>query len=342
METALYFPHIRVPRTPWFSQVLLYWDAAAAIIPSGLERDEAYLGSYMSELIRAGLVTVIRPDEALMRASDGFEREFLTLLGSRPAMPATESERWTPVHCDKLGWSIFQHLADRGLARPADGPGWSSWWEVEKQTAELYLTYLAGAICGSRQGFSPVADSTDPVAALARPGAEVTARLRALRYAVVSRALPVPAGPVPVAELKSFKDRHHDGLRRLRVHLDGRLTDLAAIDDEDLRRVKADSVVQEISDEVAVLREQMARRAWPGVLLVGVGGVVGSALATATGVATGGNALILGLAVGGGVASLGSASHRAFELARAPRVDRRAPLVYAALVQRAFADAHGV
>ena len=45
METALYFPYIRVPETPWFSQVLLYWDAAAAIVPGGMQDYEAQLGS---------------------------------------------------------------------------------------------------------------------------------------------------------------------------------------------------------------------------------------------------------------------------------------------------------
>jgi hypothetical protein len=34
-NTALYFPHIAVPKTPWFTQVLLYWDKAATIVPRG-------------------------------------------------------------------------------------------------------------------------------------------------------------------------------------------------------------------------------------------------------------------------------------------------------------------
>ncbi|GAA4707227.1 hypothetical protein GCM10025781_27320 [Kocuria gwangalliensis] len=33
LETALYFPHIRVPKAAWFTQVLLYWEDVASIIP---------------------------------------------------------------------------------------------------------------------------------------------------------------------------------------------------------------------------------------------------------------------------------------------------------------------
>jgi hypothetical protein len=327
VDTALYFPHIRVPQTAWFSQVLLYWDGAAAIVPEGVERDEAYLGPYMAELIRAGAVELVRPDEALGRASDRFTEEFLARLEPPDGTPA---RRWTPVHTSKLDWSVFVELRDRGLARPCSGPGWSPWFEVEGATAGRYLAYLAGALCGLRTHLFPVTDSGAAVAALG-PAGDTAARLRALRYAAVTGALPAPAGPVPVRELLSFKQDQADRLRRLKLHLDGRLADLAATDDGELRRVKTQAALQEIADEVAVLREQMTGRRWPKVALVGVGGVAAAALALASSALTGGGALALGLAVGSGVASLGGASYQAVDLVRSPRLDRRAPLVYAAL-----------
>jgi hypothetical protein len=332
LETALYYPHIRVPQTAWFTQVLLYWDRAAAIVPIGLERDEEYLGPHMSELIRSGLVQRTYPDEVLAPQSVAFELRFLELLKSRP-VPAEGDRRWMPVHDGKLGGYVFEQLERGGLARRQEGPGWGSWWKVEEGTANLYLAYLAGAICGVREGFFPITDNATTIADLAPPDGDAAARLRTLRYTAITGALPAPTGPVPPADLRAFKEQHHDELRRLRVHLDGRLADLASVEDDGLLRARTDSVLQEISDEVAVLREKMARRDWPRIALVGVGGVFGSALALASTVASGGSALALGLAVGGGVASLGGASYQALEIVRSTQLDRRAPLIYAALAQ---------
>lgn len=332
-ETALYFPHIRVPHSTWFTQVLLYWDAGAAIVPAGLEHDETVLGSYMCELIRARLVSLVFPDEVLSRRSETFELRFLALLESHqpPAGPA--ARRWMAVHTGKLSGLIFQELLDRGLARPREGPGWDLWWDVEESTASLYLAYLAGAICGAREGVFPVTDTSRALAALGPPARDPATRLRELRYAAVMRALPAPAHPVPPQELASFKLRHGEQLHRLRRHLDARLAELAGIADDHLRQARIDGVLQELRDEVAVLSEQMARRAWPRVGLAGMGGIVAPALAAASAVVTGGNALALGLAVGSGLASAGGAAYELASAVRSPRFDRRAPLVYAALAQ---------
>jgi Family of unknown function (DUF6236) len=331
VETALYFPYIRVPQTSWFTQILLYWDAGAAIVPQSMHHDDAALGPYMAELVRERLVTLVRPDGELWMHQEAFKRRFVELLDTHRPIEAAGRRKWTQVHTDKLGWSLFREMADRGLARKHEGPEWESWWDVEESIADLYMAYLAGAICGVRKEAFPVTDSSRAVARLGPASGDTMSRLRELRYAAVMNALPAPSAPVPARELVSFKQDHQERLSRLRVHLDGRLADIAAVDDEDLRLVKTKSALQEIRDEVAVLQERMAKRAWPQIVLVGVGGVVGSALALASTVATGGGALALGLAVGSGVLSLGTASYQAAELVGSPRFDRHAPLVYAAL-----------
>jgi len=50
METALYFPYIRIPENAWFSQILLYWDRAATIVPREIQDDSGIVGRYMREL----------------------------------------------------------------------------------------------------------------------------------------------------------------------------------------------------------------------------------------------------------------------------------------------------
>ncbi|MFC7899747.1 DUF6236 family protein [Streptomyces griseoincarnatus] len=326
-ETALYFPYMRVPQTSWFTQVLLYWDAAASIMPSYLHGNETILDQYTFELARVGLLRFVDPDFLDWETLDAF----ISALDSQDHPRKGNIQRWTRVHAGKMESVIFNELARRGLAR---GNGsYDEWWEVEEKTAVLYMSYLAGAMCGSREGFSPVTDSSSSIASLGAPGQDVASQLRQLRYAVIQHALPAPSGLVPPRELISFKEIHYDKLRRLRVYLDGELVDLAIIQDEDVRRVRIDSFVEDTRDQVAELREEMTKRRWPKVVLVGVGGVVGSVLDLAGAVVTGGGALALGIAVASGASTLGGSAVAAAELLKAPRFNQRAPLVYAALAQ---------
>jgi hypothetical protein len=333
METALYFPYIRVPQTPWFTQVLLYWDQAATIVPSSFLRPESTdIDPYMQDLAKAGLLEYVRPEmqEGLWPVQHEFYNGFLELLGD--AEGPVPGSGFTKLHIDKLPFELFRELKRRKLAVKEEGEEWESWWRVEETTADIYMAYLASAISGARADTYPVTDSAVSMATLdGGPKDDFKHRLSALRYAAITQALPAPQGPVPATDLRDFKEKHADQLQRCRKYLDGKLSDLAAIEDDYHRQVKASAVMQEIQDDVAVLREHMQKRKWPKVILVGVGGVVGAGLAVAGTVVTGGAALAVGLAVGGGVISAGGPAHNAAGLMKTPRYNRRAPPAYAAL-----------
>jgi hypothetical protein len=146
-------------------------------------------------------------------------------------------------------------------------------------------------------------------------------------------ALPTPSHPVSASDLARFKDSHHDKLRRLRTHLDAKLVELAAIEDNELRVIKQDNLVASIQDDVHALSEEMRKRNWPKIILACVGGVIGGALATAGTLATGGEALAVGLAVGGGVFSLGNSVYQATEMFKNTRFDPRSPYAYAVMAR---------
>jgi hypothetical protein len=286
----------------------------------------------MRELLRADLLRFVQPFEAHGTPGAGFEQEFMEMFsGHEPRIP--DRKRWTRIHAEKISPNIFIELRDKGLAEPEpEADPESGWWRVEETTAAVYMAYLAGVISGRNEGFLPVTDSRRSLAALAPAGPDLEDKLRELRFAVV-RALPAPSQPVPVNDLREFKERHRDELRNLRIYVDGKLADLATADDE-TRQIKLKSVIQEIQGDTARLREQMIKRRWPKVVLVGLGGVMGAALATAATVATGGAALVVGLGVGSGLVGAGAgAAYQLSEIVRAPRFDRHAPLVYAALGQ---------
>lgn len=143
--TAIYFPHIDVPQSSWFTQILLYWDKVASIVPEGLEHEDGRLNPYMQELHAAQLLDYVRPGEALSYRSGGdFDAGFIRILESKKPAPE-EPRRFTEVHFDKMGYPLFLELQRRGLAQAIDGRGYD-WWQIETTTAAAYMGYIASAI----------------------------------------------------------------------------------------------------------------------------------------------------------------------------------------------------
>jgi hypothetical protein len=334
LETALYFPYIRVPETSWFTQVLLYWDGAASIIPANMFNYEERIGKYMRELIDAHLVYPVQP--AMAHYDSGFKDNFLAQLDSYNLPTITESGHWARLHHEKIGYGIFQELETRGLAKALDDDGgYVEWFAVEERTAELFMDYLVGWLCRTDRDMHlfPVTDTSSQLRRMSEPLGAPARPLARMRYATITQALPVPSRAVSPTELARFKDQHHDELRRLRCYLNDQLVDLAETEDGERRDAKLESLIQNIRDDVEVLTERMTQRRWPRIVLVGVAGLVASGAAIGAAIATGGTALALGLGITAGTASMGPSAYQATDIFRSRRFDPRAPLAYAALAQ---------
>ena len=166
-EVALYFPNIEVPQTPWFTQVLLYWDKAASIVPHKLYGEEP-VSPYMRALHDEGLLEFINPLAVVDLRADSFEKGFFEVLATESSLPGRHFRpTYTNVHMDKLDSSVFRELEQRGLAErfPHD----REWWHIETETADLYMKYMAGVMSGARPGMSPVTDQADLVRGLTEP-----------------------------------------------------------------------------------------------------------------------------------------------------------------------------
>src|SRR5262249_48314870 len=85
MDRVLYFPYINVPRSEWFTRVLLYWDSIGCILPEesqpyerGRVRQHHHPDrswEFTQELLSEGLLEPIYPDQAFGRDfMDGFMR----------------------------------------------------------------------------------------------------------------------------------------------------------------------------------------------------------------------------------------------------------------------------
>lgn len=327
MSIALYYPYVRVPRSTWFTQVLLYWDTAATIAPPDLHHRPDATYQYMSDLSNVGLLTFAEPEQALL-TDPMYENRFLSLIDSQSPGGHAGPGRETRLHSGKASMGLLQQLQDRGLARP-DGGSWG-WWRVEQFTAGLYMAYLSAAMSIARPDFTPVTDQPR-LLAVSNPPANSAQVLDGLRSSLIERALPVPSHDVPPAELRLFKDRNHTELRRCRTALDGALVEAAKVDDEYLRQIKLQEIIQEVQDEVQQLRSSMRRLGWRGITMGSFMGLVGIGLQlAATAAAPGPSLLSTGLSVGATVAGLpGAVSSVRRDVTGGPV---RRPLAYAALV----------
>lgn len=152
---ALYYPYIKVPKGPWFTRLLLYWDKVGAIVPYEYIEDPDKLGPYMVGLVRERLVEQIIPGQYLGRIKN-FKRAFLQYIDTKD-FKAKYRSSWPQVHMEKLQ-RVGDELCNRGLARKV-GREYSPWYRVEPRTAAMFMAYLA-AVLGqiTEEEFFPISE----------------------------------------------------------------------------------------------------------------------------------------------------------------------------------------
>jgi hypothetical protein len=331
METALYFPYIEVPNNVWFTQILLYWDAAATIVPPS-DSGRVIPSRNMRDLNESGLLTFVSP--LPWRQNEILGDVFLSFLEENGWGPPLEARTYARLHRDKVNYSVINELQQRGLAKASKKHGW---WEVEESVGNTYMAMLASAIAEHRRAAgeptSAVTDSVGTLSYMWSPAGSTMDRARQLRCSLIGK-LPVPRGAVSPAQLAKFKNEHSEQLQNLRDHLDFRINEVAAIPDAGIRDQSSMILDRQVRREVKDLKKAMESRRWPKIVFLGVAGIAGTAAVTAATVLTGGSALVLGLAVGGGLLAEGAAMYQTADVVRSTRIDDSKPLAYAARVMK--------
>ena len=116
-SNALYYPYIRVPESPWFTRVLLYWDRVGAIVPSEYLNDPDRLGPYMVGLVKEELVDQVIPGAHLWRV-ENFTKAFLDYVdGKYGTYGEPCASDWATVHYEKLGGSSVHMEKLQGLGK---------------------------------------------------------------------------------------------------------------------------------------------------------------------------------------------------------------------------------
>lgn len=332
VETALYYPYMQTPTSPWFTQVLLYWDDVATIVP------DAYgppVDQKTQDLVEVGLLRRMSPDDAVYGL--GRHQFASTFLETVEPWQRTEIPSFTEIHAGKMSYVIFRELKEMGLARSSEGRDRGVWYRVENATANAFMAYLAGAMSGLTPGLTPVTDSLDHVAALSASGRSRKRKLEVLRYVAITEALPMPRGPVNADDLAAFKDQHRDELKLCRQYLDLQLMTLARADeDDDLVEhelgLRLAALRQETNELESELQAQMCRRGWSHFSRANFGAIAAAGLSSASTVVSGGSASATGLALGAAAAGLVDPIREYRSHRDSP--DNRSPLLYAALATR--------
>ena len=172
VDRVLYFPSIQAPHGEWFARVLLYWDSVATIVPAEFLEHPERLKLYTSELIQAGLLTTITPDATIWQnGATNYREPFLDLIDRTPGLVTGKplDRPTTRIHTDKTGTGLAHDLIERNLARYIEGPEWASWFEVERETADFLMSYLAAILShGQKDRWRPITDRRESLGAFER------------------------------------------------------------------------------------------------------------------------------------------------------------------------------
>jgi hypothetical protein len=293
MQGSLYFPFIGVPPTAWWTRVMLYWDSVGTIVPHAYIRNPELHDPYTLELIRAGLLLQVLPDDAGSSLGSHFGK-YLELLSDQEIDRRRRdfaAGHTTRVHYDK--WLTYigglVEVQRLGLAAAAHSAYSGDWISVETSTAGEFMAALALSLCetagasgwrssdrNTHETWVPTTNTREAINALMaglepvpqgflnadRIHMRIQGELCAVevRTHLMERLLPVPDEVVPIHELAEFRRRHGDLLPGLRRYIESKIDESIAITDPILRsrfmdRIE-DEILQRSEEAEAYLNEQ--------------------------------------------------------------------------------------
>jgi hypothetical protein len=265
-SNVIYFPYISVPETNWMTQMLLYWNQVSSIVPYDYIRNPSALGQYMTSLVHEELVKQLIPGQYVYRIKE-FDEKFLCHLNGLGDSVDLRRARLLQrggslVHIEKLG-NIANILEELRLARPDSS--WP-WYEVESETANEFMAYLATAISNFDDiDAIPMTSDSGVLVNLSRAGVpdnQINQQLDNLRIQILNNILPIPHNGVLPADLRHFKDRHNNLLIGFRRRIERELVDIAAINDSFLRERRLELFLEESEDQIDQIQAEMKNVGW--------------------------------------------------------------------------------
>lgn len=253
---VVYYPYIKPPENEWFSRTLLYWDEVYSIVPSEHAFNPHLYNKYVGDLVSNDLVEPLKPMDYIHKVPD-FRESFLTLmeksLGNGIFVTKLTPKNSEIIHLEKLG-KIASDLEKLKIAKHA----YSHWYYVEKNTADLFMAYLAGLLCNvHRSNLEPITDNTANLSIYEKYfDADVRElRLVKMRTETLDNLLPGPSGDLTdIKKIVEFKENNSSLMRKYRIHVEKLLLKLSLIDDEFLRKKTFDLFLEESRDDIEEIK----------------------------------------------------------------------------------------
>jgi hypothetical protein len=318
---VLYFPHINVPNSIWFTRMLLYWDEVGAIVPYDFIEHPERLDDHTRSLVQATLVKQVIPGQFLYKIP-AYTKSFVNYLESlgsdlekrRKSFGSfLGSRRSYRIHIEKMD-ELARAFVDMGLAKRKRGP----WYNVEPQTAKEFMAYLAATVGKLEElQYMPVTDELKHLEDFVFSSSldlEPEKKISSIRLQLLEDLFPAPAKPLHASEIQEFKTNHGNKLSAFRFKVETDLISIADIEDEALRQRRIDLFRQETREAINEIKNYLNNSGFGRLTL----GKIGSVVAAIPGISN-----LVGLA---------NAVYKAFEKPDLFTMDRT--LLYAAYAQK--------
>lgn len=262
-DRVLYYPYIKVPQNSWFTRVLLYWDKVGSIVPYDYIENPEQLGEYMSALVREELVIQVIPGMYLWNAPN-FTDAFIEYIDMKMNRPVPE-KTWARIHMEKLQ-SVGDKLCERGLARKDPNNEYSPWYQVESNTADEFMSYLASVLgqLVEQEKFYPITDQRAKLSAFMPKG--TPRNVEPLREIVLRSILPAPAEALEPGRLAEFKAKYYNMLKIFRREVEDKISELSVIENDNDRNNRLQVIVNKMKEEIQELTARMReQKNWPRI-----------------------------------------------------------------------------
>lgn len=267
---ALYFPYIKVPKSAWFTRILLYWDKVGAIIPSDYIYKPEALGEHTRSLIEYRLVDQIFPGDYINNIPQfvsSFE-DYLKGLGKDldQRRQMFQNNNTFRIHMEKMG-PIEDLLREQGLAEVERYP----WFNVEANTADEFMTYLAGCLGQLKEIQSiPITDNESNLEVLIksqRYASNFNRERNKLRMQILERIFPAPKHPLTAQQIEDFKINHGDKLRSFRRAVEREILSVAELQDPTHRAERIRLFEDEVQEQVDEIRRALNESGYVDTIL---------------------------------------------------------------------------
>jgi hypothetical protein len=240
----------------------------------------------MLSLVREQLVEQVIPGMYLWRALN-FTDAFLEYADAKYGSHGEPYKSdWASVHSEKLGGSsvhmeklhdLGEKLCERGMAKRDEDDPYSPWFKIEPRIANDFMAYLAGVLgqMADEVHFSPLTNHRSHLAPFIPQSPPNDPKFK-VRQLLLEGILPAPAESLDASQLRNFKQKYREPFGRFRKQIEEKVSELAAIADEELKQMRLADITKSLSDTVEEITARMKeQRNWPrldfGTLCIIVG-----------------------------------------------------------------------